>query len=157
MKEAQNESVKWNRFAAVTNREEVAFRKNLKIELILSTESTWTLKGGNELVLLRFLEKVLDLGNKFKLHDLSIATKKFEDRLDGYDEKIKISKFRHQRRMSLGRFMRETKFKKENQRMQKLANTIARTDDLIDALSDHMLEMEVFIYCYELDGALNKL
>ena len=90
-------------------------------------------------------EKVLDLGNKFKLHDLSIATKKFEDRLDCYDEKIKISKFRHQRRMSLGRFMRETKFKKENQRMQKLANTIARTDDLIDALSDHMLEMEVLL------------
>ena len=86
---------------------------------------------------------MLDLGNKFKLHDLSIATKKFEDRLDCYDEKIKISKFRHQRRMSLGRFMRETKFKKENQRMQKLANTISRTDDLIDALSDHMLEMEV--------------
>ena len=92
-----------------------------------------------------FSEKVLDLGNKFKLHDLSIATKKFEDRLDCYDEKIKISKFRHQRRMSLGRFIRETKFKKENQRMQKLANTIARTDDLIDALSDHMLEMEVLL------------
>ena len=91
-------------------------------------------------------EKVLDLGNKFKLHDLSIATKKFEDRLDYYDEKIKISKFRHQRRMSLGRFIRETKFKKENQRMQKLANTIARTDDLIDALSDHMLEMEVILF-----------
>ena len=89
---------------------------------------------------------MLDLGNKFKLHDLSIATKKFEDRLDCYDEKIKISKFRHQRRMSLGRFMRETKFKKENQRMQKLANTIARIDDLIDALSDHMLEMEVILF-----------
>ena len=86
------------------------------------------------------------MGNKFKLHDLSIATKKFEDRLDCYDEKIKISKFRHQRRMSLGRFMRETKFKKENQRMQKLANTIARIDDLIDALSDHMLEMEVILF-----------
>ena len=39
--------------------------------------------------------------------------------------------------------------------MQKLANTIARTDDLIDALSDHMLEMEVQIYCHKLDGALN--
>ena len=47
MKEAQNESVKWNRFAAVTNREEVAFRKNLKIELILSTESKWPRVGGN--------------------------------------------------------------------------------------------------------------
>ena len=45
--------------------------------------------------------------------------------------------------MSLGRFMRETKFKKENERMQKLANTIARTDDLIDELSDHMIKMEV--------------
>ena len=48
--------------------------------------------------------------------------------------------------MSLGRFMRETKFKKEHQRMQKLANTIVRTDDLIDALSDHMLEMEVLLF-----------
>ena len=46
MKEAQNESVKWNRFAAITNREEVAFRKNLKIELILSTESKWPREGG---------------------------------------------------------------------------------------------------------------
>ena len=46
MKEAQNESAKWNRFAAVTNREEVAFRKNLKIELILSTESKWPREGG---------------------------------------------------------------------------------------------------------------
>ena len=91
------------------------------------------------------------MGNKFKLHDLSIATKKFEDRLDCYDEKIKISKFRHQRRMSLGRFMRETKFKKEHQRMQKLANTIARTDDLIDALSDHMLEMEVLLIIYRFE------
>ena len=39
MKQPQNENVEWNRFAAVTNREEVAFRKNLKIELILATES----------------------------------------------------------------------------------------------------------------------
>ena len=37
----QNENVKWNRFAAVTNREEVAFRKNRKIELSLSTESKY--------------------------------------------------------------------------------------------------------------------
>ena len=45
MKEAQTENKKWNRFAAVTNREEVAFRKNLKIELILSTESKWPQEG----------------------------------------------------------------------------------------------------------------
>ena len=37
----QNENVKWNRFAAVTNREEVAFRKNRKIELSLSAESKY--------------------------------------------------------------------------------------------------------------------
>ena len=46
MKEAQNENAMWNRFAAVTNREEVAFRKNLKIELILSTESKWPKRAG---------------------------------------------------------------------------------------------------------------
>ena len=37
----QNENMKWNRFAAVTSREEVAFRKNLKIEMILTTESKY--------------------------------------------------------------------------------------------------------------------
>ena len=41
MNQGQNESLKWNRFAAVTNREEVAFRKNRKIELSLSTESKY--------------------------------------------------------------------------------------------------------------------
>ena len=89
----------------------------------------------------------MNLENRLVRHDIEVSKVYYNNRLDNYDEKLKASRtHNHHRRMSIARHVRERKIFQENERIQKLAETMQHYEECCETSIEKSKRLEVKFY-----------